>query len=138
MRRFMFVYLKKCLVPRSVMMSKLLGNSREKATFSKLLRNVMTTRKLFRICVKKFISRNFCQHFFIFRFLIQAAAAKHGVIVSNDKFRDFLRDLSSNDFLQRQTITQRLLPFVYHEGIFMFPPDPYGRKGPSLDQLLSF
>ena len=46
--------------------------------------------------------------------------------------------LSSNDFLQRQTITQRLLPFVYHEGIFMFPPDPYGRKGPSLDQLLSF
>ena len=132
----MFVYLKKCLVPRSVMMSKLLGISRGKATFSKLLRNVMTTRKFFSMF--KLISRKFCQHFFIFRFLIQAAAAKHGVIVSNDKFRDFLRDLSSNDFLQRQTITQRLLPFVYHEGIFMFPPDPYGRKGPSLDQLLSF
>ena len=71
--------------------------------------------------------------------MIQAAAQNHGVIVSNDKFRDILSKLSSsNDFLQRQTITQRLLPFVYHEGIFMFPPDPYGRKGPSLDQLLSF
>ena len=74
-----------------------------------------------------------------FRFLIQAAAQNHGVIVSNDKFRDFLSKFSSsNDSLQRQTITERLLQFVYHEGIFMFPDDPYGRNGPSLDQLLSF
>ena len=71
--------------------------------------------------------------------MIQAAAQNHGVIVSNDKFRDFLRKLSSsNDFLQHQTITERLLQFVYHEGSFMFPDDPYGRNGPSLDQLLSF
>ena len=111
--------------------------------------NLQSFVNWFDLCVKKFFSRNFCQVssvkvIFInllkitFRFLIQAAAQKHGVIVSNDKFRDFLRDLSSKDFLQRQTIEQRLLPFVYHEGIFIFPPDPYGRKGPNLDQLLSF
>ena len=71
--------------------------------------------------------------------MIQAAAQNHGVIVSNDKFRDILSKLSSsNDFLQHQTITERLLQFVYHEGDFMFPDDPYGRNGPSLDQLLSF
>ena len=71
--------------------------------------------------------------------MIQAAAQNHGVIVSNDKFRDILSKLSSsNDFLQHQTITERVLQFVYHEGSFMFPDDPYGRKGPSLDQLLSF
>ena len=72
-------------------------------------------------------------------FLIQAAAKKHGVIVSNDKFRDFLCDRSSAEgILQRQTIQQRLLRFVYHEGFFFFPFDPYGRKGPDLDQLLRF
>ena len=90
--------------------------------------------------LKKFL---FCKSdltfFYNFRFLIQAAAQNHGVIVSNDKFRDILSKLSSsNDFLQHQTITERLLQFGYHEGDFMFPDDPYGRNGPSLNQLLSF
>ena len=78
MTRFMYVCLKMCSIPSSVMMLKLLGISREKAIFSKHHRNVMTIRKFFRICVKKFISRNFCQHFlfsgFWFKPLLQNMA----------------------------------------------------------------
>ena len=44
--------------------------------------------------------------------------------LKNGQFWPIYPIYQRTDILQRQTINQRLLPLVYHEGIFIFPPDP--------------
>lgn len=66
------------------------------------------------------------------RFIVKFAATKGGVIVSNDNYRDLVNE---ND-AWRETIEKRVLMFTFAQDLFMVPDDPYGRNGPTLEQLL--
>ncbi|XP_063224967.1 uncharacterized protein LOC134532478 [Bacillus rossius redtenbacheri] len=67
-------------------------------------------------------------------YIVQCAAVLDGVIVSNDNYRDLLAE----DVQMARTIKERLLMFTWVDNLLMFPRDPLGRNGPSLDQFLSF
>lgn len=54
--------------------------------------------------------------------------------MSGDNYRDLLRENPS----LRETIEKRLLIPTWVDDIIMFPSDPLGRFGPSLDQFLRF
>lgn len=69
-----------------------------------------------------------------FRLLVQCAAELGAVVVSGDNYRDLLRENPS----LRETIEKRLLIPTWVDDIIMFPSDPLGRFGPSLDQFLRF
>uniref|UniRef100_A0A8D8YG68 Probable ribonuclease ZC3H12D n=1 Tax=Cacopsylla melanoneura TaxID=428564 RepID=A0A8D8YG68_9HEMI len=68
------------------------------------------------------------------RYIVQTAAELGGVIVSNDRYRDLMQE---ND-KWKATIEQRLLMFNFVKDMLMFPQDPLGREGPTLDQFLKF
>lgn len=68
------------------------------------------------------------------RFILQFAAMKGGVVVSNDAYDDLLREHSAVD----DVIRRRRLPFTFIGDLFMVPDDPVGRSGPKLQQFLSF
>lgn len=68
------------------------------------------------------------------RFIVKLAATNAGVIVSNDNYRDLVNENDS----WRETIENRVLMFTFAQDLFMVPDDPYGRNGPSLEQLLRF
>ncbi|XP_046396497.1 probable ribonuclease ZC3H12C [Ischnura elegans] len=68
------------------------------------------------------------------RYIVQYAAAVGGVIVSRDNYRDLL----SENPAWRDTITNRLLMPTWVGDILMFPVDPLGKSGPSLDDFLKF
>ena len=68
------------------------------------------------------------------RFILKLAATNGGVIVSNDNYRDLVNENDS----WRETIENRVLMFTFAQDLFMVPDDPYGRNGPSLEQLLRF
>ncbi len=54
-------------------------------------------------------------------------------MVSNDNFRDLVHESPE----MRDAIEQRLLMFTFMPGdILMFPQDPLGRNGPTLDKFL--
>lgn len=73
-------------------------------------------------------------HEIICRYIVQCAAERGGVIVSNDNYRDLLAENPA----WRETITKRLLMWTWCGDMIMFPIDPCGRGGPSLDAFLRF
>ncbi|XP_071451485.1 NEDD4-binding protein 1-like [Hetaerina americana] len=68
------------------------------------------------------------------RYIVQYAVAVGGVIVSRDNYRDLLTENPA----WRDTITNRLLMPTWVGDILMFPVDPLGKSGPSLDDFLQF
>lgn len=68
------------------------------------------------------------------RYIIQYAAACEGIVVSSDNYRDLLTEKPE----WRQTIEKRLLMPTWVGDVLMFPQDPLGRNGPSLDCFLRF
>ncbi|XP_061705398.1 uncharacterized protein LOC133516457 isoform X2 [Cydia pomonella] len=66
------------------------------------------------------------------RYIVQYAAAVDGVIVSGDNFRD----VAPEHPRWRAAVERRVLPFTWVRDIIMFPRDPLGRNGPTLEQFL--
>ena len=60
---------------------------------------------------------------------------KGGIIVSND----FFRDLVDEDPSMREAIETRLLQYrFFGPDELWFPPDPLGKGGKNLEELLKF
>lgn len=68
------------------------------------------------------------------RYILQYATMCKGIVVSSDQFRD----LYSENPEWRDTIENRLLAPTFVGNIVMFPNDPLGRVGPSLEKFLMF
>ncbi|XP_026730529.1 uncharacterized protein LOC113495789 isoform X2 [Trichoplusia ni] len=66
------------------------------------------------------------------RYIIQCAAEFDGVIVSGDNYRDLINENPR----WRYIIENRVLPFTWVNNMIMFPKDPFGRGGPTLETLL--
>ncbi|XP_047539450.1 uncharacterized protein LOC125072798 [Vanessa atalanta] len=66
------------------------------------------------------------------RYIVQCAAEFDGVIVSGDNYRDLLTENPR----WRHVIENRLLQFTWVGDMIMFPRDPLGRNGPTLEQFL--
>ncbi|CAH2242233.1 uncharacterized protein LOC120637543 [Pararge aegeria] len=66
------------------------------------------------------------------RYIVQCAAEFDGVIVSGDNYRD----LMTENPRWRHVIENRLLQFTWVGDMIMFPRDPLGRCGPTLEQFL--
>lgn len=66
------------------------------------------------------------------RYIVQSAAELDGVIVSGDNYRDLMAENPRWQFV----IENRLLQFTWVNNMIMFPRDPLGRKGPTLEQFL--
>ncbi|KAI8423777.1 hypothetical protein MSG28_012799 [Choristoneura fumiferana] len=66
------------------------------------------------------------------RYIVQCAAEFDGVIVSGDNYRDLLQENPR----WRRVIECRLLPFTWVQDMIMFPRDPLGRNGPTLEAFL--
>ena len=67
------------------------------------------------------------------RFIVRLAMETNGIILSNDYFRDLLKENES----WRDTIENRVLPYTFVENFLMIPDDPLGINGPTLDEFLS-
>ena len=65
------------------------------------------------------------------RFVLQYAFVKGGIVVSNDKYNDLKSEYPLNDVIEK-----RILKFVWADDILMFPTDPLGRDGPTLNDFL--
>ena len=68
------------------------------------------------------------------RFIVEYAHTHGGVIISRDNFKDLVKEKSE----WKTTIEERLLMPTFVHGTLMFPQDPQGYRGISLDQLLKF
>ncbi|CAH0759760.1 unnamed protein product [Diatraea saccharalis] len=66
------------------------------------------------------------------RYIVQCAAEFDGIIVSGDNYRDLLKENPRWRFV----IENRVLPFTWVNDMIMFPRDPLGRNGPSLEAFL--
>ncbi|CAI4230282.1 unnamed protein product [Auanema sp. JU1783] len=67
------------------------------------------------------------------RYILKTADEKDAVIVSNDEYRDLVRENPQ----YAKLVENRLLMYSFVDGKFMPPDDPLGRHGPTLDQFLS-
>uniref|UniRef100_A0A915B224 C3H1-type domain-containing protein n=1 Tax=Parascaris univalens TaxID=6257 RepID=A0A915B224_PARUN len=67
------------------------------------------------------------------RYILKTAEEKDAVIVSNDEYRDLVKENPQ----YRKLVEQRLLMYSFVDGKFMPPDDPLGRHGPKLAQFLS-
>lgn len=67
-----------------------------------------------------------------YRYIIQCAAEFDGVVVSGDNYRDLINENKR----WRYIIENRILPFTWVNNMIMFPKDPFGRGGPTLETLL--
>lgn len=56
----------------------------------------------------------------------------NAAVVSNDNYRDLLNE--SKDF--EKIIKTRVIPYTFCKDLFMVPLDPYGRWGPSIQDIL--
>jgi len=68
------------------------------------------------------------------RFIVNYAAQKKGIVVTNDNYRDIINE--SDEF--REQIVDRLLPYSWIKDTFMPAEDPLGKDGPRLDEFLKF
>jgi ribonuclease ZC3H12 len=68
------------------------------------------------------------------KYILKTAEEKDAIIVSNDEYRDLIKEQPS----WRSMVEQRLLMYSFVDGKFMPPDDPLGRHGPTLNQFLSF
>ena len=68
-------------------------------------------------------------------FILDYAAKYDGVVITRDNYRDLVNKKSE----WRKVVAERILmPTFLGEKDLMFPDDPMGRRGPNLDQFLSF
>jgi len=68
------------------------------------------------------------------RYVLQFAQTCGGIVVSNDQYNDIKNESPEMFFIA----TKRKLSFTWAKNTLMFPPDPMGREGPSLDTFLKF
>ena len=66
------------------------------------------------------------------RFIVQSAAMLDAVIISNDNYRD----LAQEDMKLKEVIDNHILKFVWLGNALMFPGDPHGKDGPTLEAFL--
>ncbi|TKR94358.1 hypothetical protein L596_008651 [Steinernema carpocapsae] len=66
------------------------------------------------------------------RYILKTADEKEAVIVSNDEYRDLIKEHPH----YRRLVEERLLMYSFVDGKFMPPDDPLGRYGPKLDAFL--
>lgn len=66
------------------------------------------------------------------KYTVELADQIGGIIVSNDNFRDLLKENPG----WKETIEQRTLNYLFVGDRFMPPDDPLGRRGPSLGDFL--
>ena len=66
------------------------------------------------------------------KYIVDLADQNGGIIVSNDGFRDLVKECPR----WKETIEQRTLMYTFAGDRFMPPDDPLGRRGPSLDDFL--
>ena len=64
--------------------------------------------------------------------IIKYANQNKGIIISNDKYRDVLEAYPEWE----DQIMNRTIQFTWVRDTFMIASDPFGRNGPSLDQIL--
>uniref|UniRef100_A0A1I8EJP2 C3H1-type domain-containing protein n=1 Tax=Wuchereria bancrofti TaxID=6293 RepID=A0A1I8EJP2_WUCBA len=67
------------------------------------------------------------------RYILKTAEEKDAVIVSNDEYRDLIKENPQ----YRKLVNERLLMYSFVDGRFMPPDDPLGRHGPKLAQFLT-
>lgn len=68
------------------------------------------------------------------RMLLDYAANKGAVVITRDNYRDMFEE----NLHHRETIKERLLMPTFPGNMVMFPRDPLGQHGPSLDNFLKF
>jgi len=70
------------------------------------------------------------------QYILDYAARKGAIVVTRDQFRDHIDKKPE----WAEVIWKRILPqtFVCGDDVVMFPPDPLGRGGPTLDEFLRF
>lgn len=87
------------------------------------------------------------------RCTLDLAVRNDAAIITNDNFRDLINenagkmlhlklciqiDLFIFEFIDwRRVIENRVISFTFCKDTLILPQDPYGRQGPSLDQILN-
>ncbi|KMY96388.1 uncharacterized protein LOC6736101 [Drosophila simulans] len=66
------------------------------------------------------------------RFILQLAYEKNAAVVSNDNYRDLINENPAFKLI----VENRVLGYSWCDNIFILPKDPYGRWGPTLDEIL--
>ncbi|XP_017015298.2 uncharacterized protein [Drosophila takahashii] len=66
------------------------------------------------------------------RFILQLAYEKNAAVVSNDNYRDLIDENPAF----KKIVENRVLGYSWCDNIFILPKDPYGRWGPTLDEIL--
>lgn len=69
------------------------------------------------------------------KFVIDYAVLHEGVILSNDRYRDVL-ETHGHDHKICDQIRNRTVQFTWAMDVLMIAEDPFGRHGPTLEQLL--
>uniref|UniRef100_A0A182FI56 RNase_Zc3h12a domain-containing protein n=2 Tax=Anopheles albimanus TaxID=7167 RepID=A0A182FI56_ANOAL len=67
------------------------------------------------------------------RLILRVAEQFDAAIISNDNFRDLLHCSPA----WREIITTRVIGYTWVKDCFFLPDDPYGRQGPSLQEILN-
>ncbi|XP_050744215.1 uncharacterized protein LOC108022551 isoform X2 [Drosophila biarmipes] len=66
------------------------------------------------------------------RFILQLAYEKNAAVVSNDNYRDLIDENPAF----KKIVENRVLGYSWCDNIFILPKDPYGRWGPTLEEIL--
>ncbi|XP_016972473.1 uncharacterized protein LOC108039852 isoform X2 [Drosophila rhopaloa] len=66
------------------------------------------------------------------RFILQLAYECNAAVVSNDNYRDLIDECPAFKMI----VQNRVLGYTWCDNIFILPKDPYGRWGPTLDEIL--
>ncbi|XP_017147571.1 probable ribonuclease ZC3H12C isoform X1 [Drosophila miranda] len=66
------------------------------------------------------------------RFILQLAYEWNAAVVSNDNYRDLINENPAF----KKIVETRVLGYSWCDNIFILPKDPYGRWGPTLDEIL--
>ncbi|KAH8401228.1 hypothetical protein KR009_003918, partial [Drosophila setifemur] len=66
------------------------------------------------------------------RFILQLAYEWNAAVVSNDNYRDLINENPAF----KKIVESRVLGYSWCDNIFLLPKDPYGRWGPTLDEIL--
>lgn len=67
------------------------------------------------------------------RFILKAALYHNAIIVSNDNYRDLMKE----NLNWKQHIENNLLQYAFVDDLFLIADDPLGKNGPNLNQYLS-
>lgn len=67
------------------------------------------------------------------RFILDAALFYDGIIVSNDNYRDLMKEKPE----YKKLVHNNLLQFSFIGDLFLVAVDPMGKNGPKLDEFLS-